>query len=126
MSTEVAATLYHHLDTFTGGIEQFLVEERDETYRSVAYQPFVCVALGARRVLFGFYAEGGYPDPTFSVTLGAGQAALESLVTDTMLGHRRGPGSDQEEAEYCAEFLQEMIQRKQRGVMTLNHVKRYC
>ena len=79
-------------------------------------------ALGDRTLTFGFYKEMGsdlWPDPEFRVTLGDSEAELYSMVALTLLGpvyEKHGDGV----SSYCAEFLEEMVNRKQRGIMWLN------
>jgi hypothetical protein len=113
---DAATMIYQHLDALTDGIERFLADGRDEVWHSEPYQPFHITALSDRRILFGFRTdingEQG-PDPMFSVALGDGKALLDGLVVDTLLGYFQGDVDGS--GEYCAEFLQEMVRRKQAG-----------
>ena len=116
----VAETIYKRLDEFTGGIEDFLTNKADEVYESV-YEPFHMTVMDGRALTFGFYREMGgdlCPDPEFCLTLGSGEAVLDSLVTTTVLGSVYFGGGEGN-GDYCAEFLEEMATRKKNGGMTL-------
>ena len=119
----LAVRIYELLDTFTGGIERFLDEVTDDGYTSSAYNPFTCVTLYERRIEFGFWTEMGgdlCPDPVFVLTLGDGVALLETLEIRQLIS-LPGHTLTRADAEYCAEFLEEMCQRKQHGVMVPSH-----
>jgi hypothetical protein len=113
---DIAIMIYQHLDALTDGIERFLADWRDEVWHSEPYQPFHITVLPDRRILFGFRTdingEQG-PDPMFSVGLGEGRAILDGLVVDTLLGYFQGDVDGN--GEYCASFLEEMVNRKRAG-----------
>lgn len=121
--TNPSKAIYEHLDAFTGGIEKFLAETADETYESDVYEPFHMVVLGDRTVIFGFSVEMNgdvCPDPEISVTLGDGEALLDSLSVQTFLGnlYRGGDGGN---AGYCSEFLEMAVERKKNGTMKMTN-----
>lgn len=117
----VAQDIYRHLDTFTGGIEGFLAAIADESYESEVYERFHMTVLGDRALAFGFYTDINgeqYPDPEFTVTLGDTEADLDSLFVMTFIGGTT-TGNIDEAPGYCAEFLEEVVSRKNRGIITL-------
>ena len=122
-TTTLAKAIYDHLDAFTGGIEMFLAETTDETYESDVYEPFHITALGGRYVTFGFFTEMNgdlCPDPEISVTLGNGEALLDSLSVQTFLGNLY-QGGDGGNAGYCSEFLEMAVERKKNGTMKMTN-----
>jgi hypothetical protein len=126
-----AELVYQRLDELTDGIEAFLEAWRDEVWTGAPYMDFHITTLPpndhARRLMFGFRTEingDQCPDPVFGVTLLTGEprASFDDLIVDTLLGYFRGlEGYAEGNDRYCAEFLDEMVQRKRQGIFT--HVK---
>lgn len=108
--------LYRELDAITGGLESFLAESADETWRQEGYSLFTLTASPPNRLLFGFRTAYGMdsaaPDPIVQVKIDRERQAAKIVLIDTLMGYRQETDGD---LAYCVVLLEEMQRRRLAG-----------
>ena len=114
--------LYESLDRFSGGVESFLAENRKEVWRQVGREDWRIATVAPRRIMFGFFTLLGADfigNPGVSVTLGAGEADLSSLLVEDIFGRKIGSELRPRDVAYICDLLDEVQRRKDGGFLTL-------